>query len=115
MKVAVIGAGYWGPNLISNFFAQDEVDGVIACDLDEGRLARMNRSFPGIEVSKDHDAVIGRSDVNIVAIATPVSSHFEIAKKALLSGKHCFIEKPMTASVAEGRELIELAEQKGLK
>jgi predicted dehydrogenase len=115
MKVAVIGAGYWGPNLIRNFFAQDEVDGVVACDLDEGRRARMQKSFPGIEVTSDHDAVIARSDIDIVAIATPVSSHFEIAKNALLAGKHCFIEKPMTAAVAEAEELIELAEQKGLK
>lgn len=114
MKVAVIGAGYWGPNLIRNFFAQDEVDGVIACDLDEGRLARMQKSFPGIEVSRDVDAVLSRSDVDIVAIATPVSSHFEIAKKAFTNGKHCFIEKPMTASVAEAVELMELAEKKGL-
>ena len=115
MKVVVIGAGYWGPNLIRNFFAQDEIDGVVACDLDQGRLARMQKSFPGIEVTSDHDAVIARPDIDIVAIATPVSSHFEIAKNALLAGKHCFIEKPMTASVVEAEELIELAERRGLK
>jgi predicted dehydrogenase len=115
MKAAVIGAGYWGPNLIRNFLAQDEIDVVVACDLDEGRLARMQKSFHGIEIERDHDAVITRPDIDIVAIATPVSTHHGLAKNALLAGKHCFIEKPMTASVAEAQELIELAEQKGLR
>jgi predicted dehydrogenase len=115
MKVAVIGAGYWGPNLIRNFLALDDVDGVIACDRDEERLVKMRKLFYGIETSRDHNEVIARTDVDIVVIATPVSSHFEIAKAALNAGKHCFIEKPMTASSAEAEELISLAEQKGLK
>src|SRR5215208_3456081 len=110
MKVAVIGAGYWGPNLIRNFLMLDEVDAVVACDLDEGRLAKMRKQFHGIETATDHNEVIERSDVDIVVIATPVSTHHEIAKKALLTGKHCFIEKPMTASAAEAEDLIETAE-----
>src|SRR6186713_1033246 len=105
MKVAVIGAGYWGPNLIRNFLMLDEVESVVACDLDEARLAKMRKLFHGIETSTDHNEVIGRGDIDIVVIATPVSTHHEIAKKALLAGKHCFIEKPMTASVAEAEEL----------
>ena len=115
MKVAVIGAGYWGPNLIRNFLMLDEVETVITCDLDDGRLAKMRKMFHGIETATDHNEVIGREDIDIVVIATPVSTHHEIAKKALLSGKHCFIEKPMTASVAEAEELIEIAGRKGLK
>ncbi|MEO7540279.1 MAG: Gfo/Idh/MocA family oxidoreductase [Pyrinomonadaceae bacterium] len=115
MKVAVIGAGYWGPNLIRNFLMLDEVESVVACDLDEGRLARMRKLFHGIETATEHNEVIDRSDIDIVVIATPVSSHHEIAKKAMLEGKHCFIEKPMTASVAEAEELIALADSKGLK
>lgn len=115
MKVAVIGTGYWGPNLIRNFLALDEVTGVIACDLDESRLARMRRAFHGIETASDFEEVIARTDIDIVVIATPVSTHHEIAKKALANGKHCFIEKPMAASSREAEELIELAEQKGLK
>lgn len=114
MKVAVIGTGYWGPNLIRNFLAADEVTGVVACDRDEARLAKMRKIFPGIETSTDHGEVIARTDIEIVVIATPVSSHHKIAKAALLAGKHCFIEKPMTASSAEAEELIEIAEQKGL-
>lgn len=115
MKVAVVGAGYWGPNLIRNFQMLDEVESVVACDLDEGRLAKMRKLFYGIETSTDYDEVIGRTDIDVVVIATPVSTHHEIAKKALLAGKHCFIEKPMTASVAEAEELIEIAGAKGLK
>jgi len=115
MKVAVIGTGYWGPNLIRNFLQIDEIDGVIACDRDEARLAKMRKQFYGIETANDYAEVINRSDVHIIVIATPVSSHHEIAKAALLAGKHCFIEKPMTASSAEAEELIALAEEKKLK
>lgn len=115
MKVAVIGAGYWGPNLIRNFLMLDEVEAVVACDLDEGRLAKMRKMFHGIETSTDHNAVIEQSEIDIVVIATPVSTHHAIAKKALLAGKHCFIEKPMTASSREAEELIEIAESKNLK
>ncbi len=114
MKAAVIGAGYWGPNLIRNFLSLDDIEGVVACDKDASRLDRMRRQFPGIETSSDHIDVIARPDIDLVAIATPVSSHFEIAKLALNTGKHCFIEKPITSSVAEARELVELAEAKGL-
>ncbi len=115
MKVAVIGAGYWGPNLIRNFLSADNVEGVIACDRDANRLAKMRKMFHGIETSPDHSKVIARPDVDIVVIATPVSTHHEIAKQALLAGKHCFIEKPMTASAREAEDLIEIAERKSLK
>jgi len=114
MKVAVIGTGYWGPNLIRNFLALDEVGAVVACDVDDKRLDKMRKLFFGIETSNDYKEVIGRADVDVVVIATPVSTHHEIAKTALESGKHCFIEKPMTASVAEAEDLIELAEARNL-
>jgi predicted dehydrogenase len=109
MKAAVIGTGYWGPNLIRNFLSHDDVETVVACDRDEARLAKMRKTFYGIETAVDHTSVIDRADIDIIAIATPVSTHHEIAKRALLAGKHCFIEKPMTASVAEAEELIDIA------
>lgn len=114
MKVAVIGTGYWGPNLIRNFLSADAVDAVVACDLDEARLSKMQKSFYGIETSSDARAVISRPDIDIVVIATPVNTHHALATAALNAGKHCFIEKPMTSSVAEAEELIELADKKGL-
>jgi predicted dehydrogenase len=115
MKAAVIGAGYWGPNLIRNFLQIDEIDGVIACDRDDARLGRMRKQFHGIETAADYKDVISRDDVDIIVIATPVSTHHEIAKAALLAGKHCFIEKPMTSSSAEAEELIRLADERNLK
>ena len=115
MKVAVIGTGYWGPNLIRNFLGLDEIEGVVACDLDEKRLAKMQKQFYGIETAANYAEVIERPDIDIVVISTPVSTHHEIAKRALTAGKHVFIEKPMTSSVAEAEELINIAEQKNLK
>ena len=115
MKVAVIGVGYWGPNLIRNFLSLDEVENVIACDLDETLLNKTAKRFTGIETATDYEEVLLRDDVKIVAIATPVSMHFEIAKKSLLAGKHCWIEKPMTESAAEAQELNEIAAEKNLK
>lgn len=114
MKAAVIGVGYWGPNLIRNFLTHDEIDGVIACDVDAARLAAMLKTFPGIETAANYEEVVGRADTDIVVIATPVSSHYPIAKLAIESGKHCFIEKPIASSVAEAEELIALAEEKGV-
>ena len=115
MKVAVIGVGYWGPNLIRNFFAADEIDAIVAFGLDEDRLAKMRKSFHGIETASDYSQIIERPDIDIVVIATPVSTHHKIAKKALAAGKHVFIEKPMTSTAAEAEELIDLAEKKNLK
>lgn len=114
MKVAVIGAGYWGPNLIRNFAALDEVDAVVACDRDPDRLARMRKMFHGIETSASERDILSDPNVDAVAIATPVSAHFELARRAMNEGKHCFIEKPMTASVAEAEALIELAAKRNL-
>jgi predicted dehydrogenase len=115
MKAAVIGAGYWGPNLIRNFLALDEIETVVACDIDEERLKVMRRSFFSIETALNAAELIDRPDIDIVVISTPVSTHFELAKRALEQGKHCFIEKPITATVHEAEELIELAERKRLK
>lgn len=114
MKAAVIGVGYWGPNLIRNFLVHDEIDSVVACDRDDARLAKMAKTFPGIETASNYEDVVTRPDIDIVVIATPVSSHYPIAKLAIESGKHCFIEKPITASVAEAEELIALAQAKGV-
>src|ERR1044071_2941616 len=112
MKAAVVGTGYWGPNLIRNFLSLDGIDSVVACDRDEERLAKMRKTFYGLKTCADYCDVVSGADIDIVIIATPVSTHYEIAKKSLLAGKHCFIEKPMTSSVAEAEELIDLAAKK---
>lgn len=114
MKVAVVGLGYWGPNLVRNFLIQPDVEQVIACDTREDRLKVIKQKFPSVQVSNNCDETL-KGDCDLVVIATPVATHFPIAKKALEHGKHIWVEKPFTASVAEAEELIEIAEARNLK
>ena len=107
-NIAVVGCGYWGPNLIRNFNSLPICNVKIACDLDEDRLAHMKSLYPGIEITTEFEKVIDSSEIDVIAIATPVRFHFEMARKSLLAGKHTFIEKPMASSAAECNELIEI-------
>lgn len=113
MKVGVIGLGYWGPNLVRNFLAQKEVKKIIACDLREERLRNIKEKFPSVELTRECKDVL--DDIDIVVIATPVDTHYSLAKKALENGKHIWVEKPFTSTSEEAEELIELAERKNLK
>jgi len=114
INIGVIGCGYWGPNLIRNFWALSDSTVKAACDFDPGRLAHMKKLY-NIDSCNDHiEAIIEDDNIDAVAIATPVSSHYELAKKCLMAGKHTFIEKPMTRTTAQAWELIDLAEQKNL-
>jgi predicted dehydrogenase len=114
MVIGVIGLGYWGPNLVRNFLAQDEVSKVIACDTVSSRLKFVKTKYPSVELTnKSHDLINGEADA--VAIATPVDTHFDFARKALMASKHIWVEKPFTSNVAQAEELIELAEKKNLK
>lgn len=116
MKIGVIGCGYWGPNLIRNFNARDDVDVVAVADLREDRLNFVRRQFPAIAVLTTRPEDILRSAaVDAVVISTPVSTHFALGKEALLNGKHLLMEKPFTATVQEAETLIELAERKNLR
>jgi predicted dehydrogenase len=114
MKVGIIGLGYWGPNLIRNFMGHPEVDKVYGCDLSDDRLNFIKSRFPSAELLKDYNEML-KKDISIVAVATPVDTHFKFAKMALDSGKHIWVEKPFTATSQEATELINLAEQKNLK
>ena len=113
VNVAVIGCGYWGPNLIRNFSSTPGARLAAVCDLQPERFAKLQRQHPGVEFTSDFDALIARDDIHAVAIATPVSTHYTLAKRALAAGKHVMVEKPMTASVAEAQELLALAQVKG--
>ncbi len=114
MKIGIIGIGYWGPNLVRNFLIQPEVEKVIAVDTNEDRLDFIKGKFPAVFVSKSYEDLL-YSDVDAVAIATPVYSHYPLAKKALLAGKHVWIEKPFTYKSSHAEELIALAEERNLK
>jgi predicted dehydrogenase len=115
MNIAVIGIGYWGPNLIRNFIKHHSIDKVYCYDVNKTRLSTVVRDFPGIISSSSYDEILQNPAIDAVAIATPVATHFELARKALECGKHVFIEKPLTSTSAEARELIDLAQKKGLK
>ena len=114
INIGIIGYGYWGPNLVRNFFAVNDCCIKSVADARPERLALLNKSFPGIAGVNDADEIIYDTEIDAIIIATPVSGHFHLAKKALLEGKHVLVEKPMTASVLEAEILITLAETKGL-
>jgi predicted dehydrogenase len=112
MKIAVIGCGYWGPNLVRNFVQSNKVQELICCDLDQKRLDRMKNLYPSAKVLLDYKELLSMPDLDAVAIATPVKTHYSIAKDFLLQGKHVFVEKPFTHSFETALDLVKLAEVK---
>ena len=115
LRVGVIGYGYWGPNIVRNFHAQDQARVVAVCDKSQKSLGKVRHAYPDMVTTDDVDDLLTSPDIDLIAVVTPVWTHFELAKKALQNGKHVFVEKPFTCSVAQGEELIELAERKNLK
>jgi predicted dehydrogenase len=109
LGAAVIGAGYWGPNLIRNFGAVDGWDLRWVCDLDLDQALSATRRSPGVRATASLDDVLDDPAIDAVAIATPASTHEEIAVRALEAGKHVLVEKPLAASVAAGRRIVEAA------
>ena len=99
----VIGYGYWGPNIVRNIMGIDGVTVGTIADKNPNALKRAGKACPGVELTDDYTAITGSPDIDAVAIVTPVSTHFELAKKALENGKHVFVEKPFTATAAAGR------------
>jgi len=114
MKIGVIGYGYWGPNLVRNFTELDGTEIKWCADKRTERLALVKKRYPSINVTEGADEIFSDSEVNAVVIATPVSTHYSLAKQALERGKHVLVEKPMTRTVAEGEELLAFAQEKGL-
>jgi predicted dehydrogenase len=114
LRVGVIGYGYWGPNIVRNLHALDNCRVAAICDRSTGALARAGKTYPGVELTTDFNAVLTSPDIDAVAIVTPVWTHFDLAKSALLNGKHVFVEKPFTSTSAQAQELIDLAERKKL-
>jgi UDP-2-acetamido-3-amino-2,3-dideoxy-glucuronate N-acetyltransferase len=109
-KVAVIGAGYWGQNLVRNFSALRALDCV--CDVNEEVLARAAADF-GVRTQRDPDAVLQDRSFDAVVIAAPAAQHFELAQKALAHGKDVFVEKPLALHARQGEQLVELAREQG--
>ena len=109
INIAIIGYGYWGPNLVRNFSSTANCNLHTVVDYRAERLAIVKRNHPVVNISNNTEDVFNNNEIDAVVIATPVFTHFELAKKALENGKHVLLEKPMTGSVAEAEELIELA------
>jgi predicted dehydrogenase len=112
--IGVIGYGYWGPNLVRNFFDISTVDLRWVCDLQTERLARLRTRYPSVQITEDMANVLNDPKVDAVAIATPVSSHFDLAMMCLKAGKSVFIEKPITSNSDQARRLIAEADKRGL-
>ena len=114
LRVGVIGYGYWGPNLVRNFSSLENAKVVKVCDRSPAALKRLLKAYPNIEAVSSANEIIESKEIDAVVIATPVSTHYELAKKALQHEKHLFVEKPFTSTAAESEELIELADKKDL-
>jgi predicted dehydrogenase len=110
-SIGVIGCGYWGPNLLRNFAENDAAQLAWICDTDEARVAAMGRRYPAARTTTDYRQLIADPKLDAIAVVTPVATHYQIAKEALVAGKHVLVEKPLTATVREAEELIELSDR----
>jgi predicted dehydrogenase len=114
IKVGVIGYGYWGPNLVRNFFECGAAKVQAVSDLRADRLQQVTTRYPSVKTMRDHRELLNDPDIDAVAIATPVSTHFDLAMQALKAGKHVLVEKPFTATAEQGLRLIEEADRRKL-
>ena len=114
IKIGLVGYGYWGINLLRNFMNTKNATVAMVCDPRPERLAIAQKNYPQVAVTHDFEDLLKNPQIDAVVLATPVFSHYPLAKKALLAGKHVLVEKPFTASVAQAEELIELAAQRNL-
>ncbi len=108
--IGVVGCGYWGPNLVRNFSALPGSEVRAVCDRDPARRAEVGRHLSAVRRESDFRALLDATDIDAVAICTPVDTHYPLAKAALEAGKHVLVEKPMTDSVETARALVELAQ-----
>jgi predicted dehydrogenase len=115
MDFGVIGYGYWGPNIVRNLMNLEGAEVRAIADSNSAAQARARKAYPGVRVTPSAKEIISSPDVDVVAIVSPVWTHYELTKAALQNGKHVFVEKPFTSTAAEGEELVNLAQQKNLK
>lgn len=113
IRLAQIGVGSWGKNLLRNFFNLPQVQIPVVCDTDKKAISSVSSDYPGIETCQDLQHIFERDDFDAVVIATPPESHYQIAKEFLLKGKHVFVEKPMVLELQHGEELNRLTKKQG--
>ncbi len=114
IRVGVIGYGYWGPNLVRNFISSRQFQVLAVADPRAAAREALARSYPGVLAVADPSELLARADIDAVAIATPVATHYDLAAKALKKGKHVLVEKPLCMRVEEGNELVALAKRRGV-
>jgi predicted dehydrogenase len=114
VRVAVVGVGYWGPNLIRNFFELPSAEVVRICDTRSGPLNALQGRYPGLPRTTRFGDLLDDRSIEAIAIATPVSTHYDLASQALLAGKNVFVEKPIADSSTRAAELIDLADARNL-
>jgi predicted dehydrogenase len=112
--VAVIGLGYWGVHLVRNMHELDDVEVVAVCDTRPAALERTNRRYPAVTTVGSPEELFASPEIDAIVIATPIASHYELARAALEAGKHVFVEKPLADSLPRALELVELAERERL-
>lgn len=109
VRVGIIGCGYWGPNLIRNFHEIPSAEIIAICDSREERLRPFHRKFPTVKLSTRYQDLLSNPLIDAIVVATPVSTHYEIARRALLAGKHVLVEKPLVQTARQGNALLRLA------
>jgi predicted dehydrogenase len=114
IRIAVVGLGYWGPNIVRNLHELPVAELAYVCDTRPAALASVGKRYPAVRQTRSFDAVIGDPTVDAIVVATSVSSHFELAARALDAGKHVFVEKPLAGSSRDALELIRMADERGL-
>src|SRR5438270_4764792 len=114
LGVGVIGYGYWGPNLVRNFAEAADTRVVAVCDLRRDRLHVVERRYPTVATTTDHRELLRNPAVDVIVVASPVGTHFELARQALRAGKHVFVEKPLASTVEECTRLLDLAQRREL-
>ncbi|MGA9062045.1 MAG: Gfo/Idh/MocA family oxidoreductase [Terracidiphilus sp.] len=115
MNFGVIGYGYWGPNVVRNLMNLDGSEVRAIAEINPAAQARARKAYPGVRITASAMEVVSAVDIDVVAIVSPVWTHYELTKAALANDKHVFVEKPFTSTAAQGEELVNLAQQKNLK
>jgi predicted dehydrogenase len=111
MKVAIIGVGHWGPHLLRNFSNHQLVDGIYCYDTDKEKMDNACKKYAEVKTVTHYDDILNNSSVSAVIVATPVTTHFEIAQQALQHGKHVLVEKPLTSTPNHGTRLVNIARE----
>jgi predicted dehydrogenase len=115
VRVGVVGLGYWGPNLARNFDRLPGAELAYCCDLDEANLDKARSLYPGTTVTDDYAQLLADDALDAIVVATSVPTHYSLGKKSLEAGKHTFIEKPIALKAADAQDLLDTAEEYGVK